>query len=525
MTQTQTIEPAEFQIEDMQHLEDRDWSANWSEMGCFKTSTVLWLIPRWARRLEVENPQILIITTRSGKGTFWRHGPIQLPEYELFNLNTGKVKMVMEGHEFDIGGLPNDYSQPRIFVAHYNIFTRRKKKKQKPEDKPTDMEGILEELLDAAAAEAKKESRLDVLEQIKQHKWDIIILDEAHRIKGRSTGWTREIKRLKAPIKHVMTGTGFINNPAEVWSLLNFIEKHEFASYWRFREEYCLEEMVNGFRKIIGIKPDKVQEFRDLMRSVGPRRTKQEVFKNLPDPIYTPFEVELNPAQRRIYDDLRDYLQALDEAGEPIYAPNVLAALQRLRQICVATPRVVRDYYDPKAERRVQELEFVEPSSKLDALMEILDGLEWDEERRDQVVVFSNFKAPIEMAKKRFEPKYDINGRCIFEGISYIEMKQGDSDRTRYQKWAIDFPKKQHQVFICTLQLGSESISLTSATTCVFLDRSWSPKDNDQGVSRVWRPGQESIANIININAKDTVDGRVLAANLRKSGWFKQIFG
>ncbi len=518
MTQTKTIEPAEFQIEDMAHLAERDWSANWSEMGCFKTSTVLWLIPKWARKLEKECPQVLIITTRSGKGTFWKHGPIQLPEYELFNLNGGKVKMVMEGFEFDIGGIPDDYTQPRIFVAHYNIFTKRKKKKKKPEDEtqqPKTSEEILEEILDEAASEAKKETKIDVLEQIHQHKWDIIILDEAHRIKGRRTGWTREIKRLKAPIKHVMTGTGFINNPAEVHSLLNFLDKHEFASYWRFREEYCLEDSVNGFRKIVGIQPNKIQEFRDLMRSIGPRRTKQEVFKNLPDPIFSPYEVELNPIQRRIYDDLRDYLQALDDAGEEIYSPNVLSALQRLRQISVATPKVVRDYFDPVTQRRVQELEFVEPSSKLDALMDILDGLEWDEERRDQVVVFSNFKAPIELAKVRFEKA----------GISFLEMRQADSDRTRYQKWAIDFPKKEHQVFICTLQLGSESISLTTATTCVFLDRSWSPKDNDQGVSRVWRPGQESVANIIHINAKDTVDARVLATNTRKQGWFKQIFG
>jgi SNF2 family DNA or RNA helicase len=216
-----------------------------------------------------------------------------------------------------------------------------------------------------------------------------------------------------------------------------------------------------------------------------------------------------------MYNEIKFNLYTMDQAGEPIHSPNVLSALNRLRQISVATPQVNRDYFDEKEQRRKQEIALVEPSSKLDALMEIIAGLEWDEERKDQVVVFSNFRDPIELAKARFEKA----------GISYIHMEQKDNDQQRYNKWAIEFPKKNHQVFICTLQLGSESISLTSATTCVFLDRSWSPKDNEQGVSRVWRPGQEGVANIIHINALNTTDQRVFESNRTKIGWFKEIFG
>jgi SNF2 family DNA or RNA helicase len=147
--------------------------------------------------------------------------------------------------------------------------------------------------------------------------------------------------------------------------------------------------------------------------------------------------------------------------------------------------------------------------------MEVIDGLEWDDDRRDQVVVFSCFKDPIELTKKRLDKK----------SIPYIHLETKDSDRARYEKWAIEFPKKEHQVFLSTLQLGAESISLTPATTCVFLDRSWSPKDNSQAESRVWRPGQESVANMIHINARGTVDERVLAVNELKQSWFKDIFG
>ena len=76
-----------------------------------------------------------------------------------------------------------------------------------------------------------------------------------------------------------------------------------------------------------------------------------------------------------------------------------------------------------------------------------------------------------------------------------------------------------------TLQLGGESINLTPATYCIFLDRSWSPKDNMQGVGRVYRPGQEHAVEVIHINAVRTTDQRIEKTNEQKMGWFTEIFG
>lgn len=532
------IKPAPFQIDDMEQLEDRVWSCNWSEMGCYKTSTVLWLIPRWAERLNVKNPKVLIITTRSGKGTYFKHVPDLLPEYDLLNLTVSDCRMIMMGQDFPMPFDPN-HDAPSVFVAHYNVFSRRKARKKKKkevevvdhdegttddeegaeENDPTagmtEEEIMLAELLGEIEKPKKKEKKVPLIDQLQNTHWDVIILDEAHRIKGRTTGWTREIKKLKGSIKHVMTGTGFINDPSEIWSLLNFCSKREYASYWRFREKYAEEEIIDGFRKIVGVKQENKEEFQQLVRVIGPRRTKREVFKDLPEPIYSPVYVELNAIQRKMYEEIKSELFTMDQNGEGLFAPNVLAALVRLRQISCATPMVTADYYDPVEERRIQKIKLVEPSSKIDAIMEIIEGLEWDEERRDQVVVFSGFKDPLELLRNRLQNK----------GITHMSLEQKDNDKTRYQKWAIDFPKKEHQVFFTTLSLGSESISLTSASTCIFMDRAWSPKDNSQAESRVWRPGQTEVANIIHINATDTVDERVFAKTEMKLGWFKEVFG
>jgi len=440
----------------------------------------------------VENPKVLVVTTKSGKGTYFQTVPSVLPDWNLLNLSTRKVTLVFDGHEFPVDDTLALNNKPTFVVTHYQFFTERKKK------------------------DSTKKHKNPLLEKVLNTKWDFVVLDEAHRIKERTTGWTRNIKKLRAEYKHIMTGTGFINNPAEVWSLLNFLDRFTFSSYWRFREYFCAETVDNGgFRRITGINPSTKQEFKDLLYTVGVRRRKREVFTNLAEPIYTPVEVDLNPIQRRMYDEIKAYLETLDKEGTPIYAPNVLAALQRLRQITVATPKVVREYFDEKEQRTRLEITLEEPSSKLDALMEILEGMEWDEDSRQQVVVFSNFKDPLALLKVRLDRVE----------IPYIHMEQKDNDRVRFEKWATLFPKKEHQVFMATLMLGSESINLTPASTAIFLDRSWSPKDNEQGVARIDRPGQTDVPQIIHINARRTTDQRVELVTRTKQGWFDEVFG
>ena len=123
----------------------------------------------------------------------------------------------------------------------------------------TEEERILAEILGEVKKPTPKVKKVPLIDAIQAHHWDVIILDEAHRIKGRTTGWTKEIKKLKGSVKHVMTGTGFINNPSEIWSLLNFCSKREYAAYWRFREKYCEEDVINGFRKIVGVSKSRRQ--------------------------------------------------------------------------------------------------------------------------------------------------------------------------------------------------------------------------------------------------------------------------
>lgn len=505
----------DFQREDIMRLMEQDNSANWSEMGAMKTSTAEWL---WESKLKhIPNPRVLVITTKSGKGTYLESLPEVLPGWDVYTITANRTMLVIGGKPIPVNvKLPDPlYMRPVVVVAHYHCFTNRacipEPKKQKiilPSGEET-----LQPILDPETGLfVMSEPKLEFL--MRMH-WDMIVCDEAHRLKNHEAQWTHNIKKLKATYKHAMTGTGFINNPAEVWSLLNWLYPTTYTSYWKFREKYCDEENWGGYRRITGINPRHEDEFRQLVRVVGVRRTMLECFPNIKEPIETVVPVELNATQRKMYKEILEDLHTLDAKGVPLHSPNVLSMLNRLRQICVATPEVLEDRYDPVLDKRVVRVKLVEPSSKLDAVMELIEGLEWDKDERQQVVVFSNFKDPLELLKNRLAKK----------GIEYLHLRAEMNDEQRYRMWHDIWPKKEHQVFLCTLAVGSESINLSSAQRSIFLDQSWSPKDNSQAIGRIYRPGQTGVAQIIYIRAENTVDMRVLAANETKQHWFKSIFG
>ena len=206
-----------------------------------------------------------------------------------------------------------------------------------------------------------------------------------------------------------------------------FLNEKEWPSYWSFREEFCEEYFDDsaGTRIVVGIKPEKLPDLIALQQSLGPRFYMSDVHSSIGEPVFNTHTVELSPVQRKMFDEIKNELYTLDQQGFPITSPNVLSALNRMRQISVATPKVVATYYDEKTERMKLEIELEEPSSKLDKVMELIDEIRWDEEIKRQVVVFSSFRDPLNLLETRLE-KADV---------PYLHLTTKANDEQRYQMW------------------------------------------------------------------------------------------
>jgi len=499
------------------------YSADWSEMGCYKTTTALWLLQQRAKRykdatVSEENPNgvtpvTLIITSKAGKGTYFDAIPKAKINATVYNI--GVEKCYRRIGDLEIPTKITDIKREGehiIFLAHYEVFSPRVEKTRSTTEVTDMVTGELEVIED------KKKARLSInAKYCKQINWTNIVCDEAHKLKNPDTKWTRQIKRIRGQHKHIMTGTGFVNRPDEMWSLLHFLNEKEWPSYWSFREEFCEEYFDDsaGTRIVLGIKPEKLPELIALQQSLGPRFFMSDVHSSIGEPVFSTHTVDLSPVQRKMFEEIKNELYTLDQQGFPITSPNVLSALNRLRQISVATPRVVNTVYDEKLQRLRLEIELEEPSSKLDMAMQLIEEIRWDDEIRRQVVVFSSFKDPLRLLEKRLQKAE----------VPYLHLETKANEEQRYEMWHDTFPKKEHKVFMSTLQLGGESINLACAQYMIFLDRDWSPKNMLQAVGRIYRPGQTGIPEIINIDARNSIDARMKGLLDIKGKWFKQVFG
>jgi SNF2 family DNA or RNA helicase len=327
-----------------------------------------------------------------------------------------------------------------------------------------------------------------------------VIADEAHRAKDPRAKQTRALWQVGAPAtqRYAMTGTPVANSPEDVWSLMRFIAPEEFPAKTRFVERYALQSWnVFGFMEIAGLKPETQGELFDIIDPRFIRRLKAAVLPQLPAKTYTVRAVEMEPKQRKAYEEMRkEMLAALD--GGTLLAVNPLVQMIRLQQFASATGEMVGE-----------ELRLTDPSNKVAALAEIVEEL-----GDQQLVVFAESRQLIELAAKRMA-KDKIKHGQITGAVSAV-------DRAEYVR---EFQAGNLKVLLITLGAGGEGLTLTAASTAVFMQRSWSLVKNAQAEDRIHRIGQEAEAvNIIDIISSDApIEMHLRAALETKAEFAEQV--
>ncbi len=348
-----------------------------------------------------------------------------------------------------------------------------------------------------------------------------IILDEAHRIANRKTQTSKAARVLKAVWRTALTGTAASKAPDQAWAILNFLDRRAWSSYWAYRTRYVEVEVdPRGYSKVVGAKKEMLPELRQRLAPMMVRRRKADVLPELPAKTYKNVWVDLSPKQRKLYDQMRDKMLAWvgEHEDEPLQASVVIAQLIRLQQIALATPtfvtvtKRVRQYWTDEhgkpltdregnkisagldlVDEEVVEVHLDEPSSKLDAAMEIIHDLV---DQDQQVVVFSQFTRMIDLLEARLKREKVSVGK-------YTGQTR-HTTRTQIEK---DFADHKLSVFAGQFQAGGVGLNLQTASTVIFLDAAWTARDNLQAEDRIHRMGQlAQQVNVIYIMARGTVD-------------------
>jgi SNF2 family DNA or RNA helicase len=351
--------------------------------------------------------------------------------------------------------------------------------------------------------------------------WFHIVADEVHRAKSRKAQQTQALKSLRTEYKTGLSGTPADNAPQDLWSIVNWLWPSFYTSYWSFLKHYCVvEQAAGGYMKVVGVK--NTESLHQEMKPWFVRRLKEDVLKDLPDKYYTNIWVDLSPTQRRSYNEMKKDLIAWvgkQDQEQPLIASVVVAQLTRLQQFAIGSAEIT-GYVDKPVKNKdtgevtmvtVPVVKMVEPSSKLDALMDLLDSTALDTE---PVVVFSQFKGSIRL----------LEARCKKAGISLATLT-GDTKQEDRADAIAGFQNGKYQVFAGTIAAGGVGITLTRASTVVFLDRAWSPAMNKQSEDRLHRIGQKNAVQVIDIMARGTIDLGRRQQIEQKWEWLKSMLG
>lgn len=329
-----------------------------------------------------------------------------------------------------------------------------------------------------------------------------MVIDESHMIKNPNSIQSKVVRKLaaKTPVVIALSGTPITHNAADLHPTLFSVDAGAWPSRERYTRRY-LRTIPGGYGDVVIGLSDREPELRTALAGQYRSLRKADVLTELPPKVYSVRKIELPPKYRKQYDQMEtDMLAQLDD-GKELPAPTVLAQLTRLSQLASAaadvtvTTELVEDSWGQMVEKDSVHVALKLPSWKVDALLEVLG-----ERPESQTLVFSPSRQLIELAA----------AECERAGFKVARVVGGQSARER-TSMVDEFQAGARQVLCATTSAGGVGLTLTAASTVVFLQRPWSYVEASQAEDRAHRIGSErhSSIEIIDIVAEKTVESRV----------------
>lgn len=316
---------------------------------------------------------------------------------------------------------------------------------------------------------------------LRARKWDMLIVDEAHKLKDKKAQRTQQVLgffkkgvgQIVAPIqaarKLFLTGTPILNRPSELWTLINALAPKVFNNYTDFVMRYC-GAYHDGWGLKMG-EPANLDELQEKLRaSLMVRRLKKDVLKELPPKVRQIIEIEDARAlrhEKKTLQKLEDELLDLRVQAELAKASEDDAAYdQAVANLRGAEKRALKEITKLRHQTALAKVPFV-----VDHVMDAIES--------GKVILFAHHNDVIEQYRSAFDEScVVINGE-----VTDMELRQEAIDRFQTDP--------DCKVCICNIRTAGESITLTAASHVVFAELDWTPGIMTQAEDRAHRIGQK----------------------------------
>ncbi len=298
-------------------------------------------------------------------------------------------------------------------------------------------------------------------------EFDLVVLDEAQRIKNRSSATSQSVRSLSRRRSWALTGTPVENSPQDLVGIFEFLAPG-----------YLKDEM----------KPRK------MGRAVADyvlRRTKDKVLTEMPPKMFRDAEIELSPAQRISYELAeKEGVVQLTEMGDEVTIQHVFELVLRLKQICNFDPATGDS---AKFERLAADLDEVAASGR-------------------KALVFSQWVDSLETMAARLKHLHPL----LYHGGVASNRRDEILDRFKHDK--------RHSVLLLSYGAGGVGLNLQFSEYVFLYDRWWNPAVEDQAVNRAHRIGAAGPVTVTRFIATGTIEQRIDQILREKREIFDTIF-
>ncbi|ORY07424.1 hypothetical protein LY90DRAFT_207702 [Neocallimastix californiae] len=342
--------------------------------------------------------------------------------------------------------------------------------------------------------------------QLQKVKWRVAVLDEAHRLKNKSSKVAETLKQFKMEHRILLTGTPLQNSLDELWSLLNFLEPHRFNSESLFMEKYG---KLNS--------AEDVERIQNLLKPIMLRRLKEDVEQSIPLKEETVVEVTLTTVQKKYYRAiLEKNLTWLKKGTKKNNMPNLVNTMIELRKCCIhpflikgAEDRILKEDNAITPEQQFKSM--INASGKLVLTDKLLHKLH---KGGSKVLIFSQMTQCLDILADYLTGRNWKYERI--DGSIRGELRQAAIDR---------FSDKNSEsfVFLLCTRAGGVGINLTVADTVIIFDSDWNPQNDLQAQARVHRIGQTKTVQIYRLITANTYEREMFDRAGLKLGLDKAI--
>ncbi|HKL24288.1 MAG TPA: SNF2-related protein [Candidatus Nanoarchaeia archaeon] len=336
--------------------------------------------------------------------------------------------------------------------------------------------------------------------------WDLLIVDEAHKLKARSTVRWRFVNKLQKKRFLGLTATPFQNDLIELYNLLHLLKKGHLGTLREFKKKF----LKKGNKR----HPLNQKELKGKLEEVMVRRTRKlagiEYKKRVPKII----PVELSDEEYQLYQDMSELLKEQYFSADGSSIDGSLVVYSILPKITSSSKSAIETLSkianNPKYHHTTREIS--------ENIVERYKSIGIDSKMKKLVELVKNIKETQKNPKMLIFTKHPTTLRYIVENFKQFNFNivefTGDLNRQEKSERIEQF-RRGADVMICT-DTGAEGLNFQFCNNIINYDLPWNPMSVEQRIGRLDRIGQERDINVYSFATKDTMEEYVVDLIINK---------